>query len=63
MSVLRQVAEDARRRRLIRTAVGECPSDDNEEVEEDSEQSDTKDHGRNDNIDLPKIEGECTTQK
>ena len=48
-----QVTKDMRSRRLIRAALGNRTSDDDEKVEDDAERSDAEDNRCDGDIDLP----------
>jgi len=53
------VTEEAGTRSLIRAALGSCPCND---VEDDPDQGNTKDHGCDSDVNSQKIAGEGTTE-
>ena len=55
--------KDSHSRGLIRTAHGSCPSNDDEQVEEDAERGNTKDDRHDSCVDLPKVVGEGTAEE
>ena len=63
MNLSSQVAKDVRCGGSIWAIVGDCPGDDNEEVEEGSEGGDAKHNARDGDIDLPKVTRESAAEK
>ena len=59
----RQVAKDLRSRCLIRTALGDGPSNDNEKEEKEAERGDGNDNRCDSDVDFPEVAGKGTTKK
>ena len=57
------IAEDTRPRGLIWAARRGCPSDNEENVEDHPERSDTDDNARDGHVDIPKVAGQRTTEQ
>jgi len=58
----RNVANNTGSRGLIWAAVGSCPCDNDEKVEQRTERSYTDDNRRDGGVDLPQASGEDTSQ-
>ena len=57
------VTKDMCTRSLIRAANKDRPCNEDEEVEENTECRDTKDNRCDSRVNLPKVPGECATEK
>ena len=60
---MNKVAKGMRSGCLIRAALGSCPCNDDEKVEDDTKRSDSKDNGCDGSINLPQITRERTSEE